>query len=67
MLHTVLTSGNGTSLINNADVAVNFYFPFVSYSLAHITIPQNKGKTEIKQNKKLTATLICRQSDFHTK
>ena len=36
----------------------NFYFSFVSISLAYITIPKNKRKTKITWDKKLTTTYI---------
>ena len=34
-------------------ISVNFYFPFVSNSLAYITIPQNNGKMKINCDKNL--------------
>ena len=43
-------------------VAVNslsqviFIFPFVSISLAYITLPQNKRKTKLNWDEKLTTT-----------
>ena len=37
-------------------ISGTFYFTFVSTSLAYITIPKNKRKTEISEIKKLTTT-----------
>ena len=39
--------------------SVNFYFSFVSNSLAYITIPQNNGKTKINWDKKNLLEHIC--------
>ena len=36
----------------------NFYFSFVSTSLAYITMPKNKRRTKITWDKKLTTTCI---------
>ena len=35
---------------NNYFIPVNFWFSFVSNSLAYITIPRNNGKKEINYN-----------------
>ena len=52
-------------------VVVNFLSPvififFVSTSLAYITIPQNKRKTKITWNKKLTTTYTAQLQYMHT-
>ena len=43
-------------LTNVFFISGNFYFSFVSISLAYITIPKNKRKTKITWDKKLTTT-----------
>ena len=40
-------------------ISVNFYFLFVTNSLAYITIPQNNGKMKINWEKKFTTTYVC--------
>ena len=43
-------------VVANFFVSGNFYFSFVSTSLAYISIPKNKRETKITWDKKLTTT-----------
>ena len=45
-------------VVVNFFISGNFYFSFVSTSLAYITITKSKRKAKITCNKKLTATYI---------
>ena len=50
---------SSTIIIIITFISVNFYFSFVSNSLAYITIPQNNGKMKIDRDKKFTTTYMC--------